>query len=95
MRRAARRLLGGTLPVTRQHGSQTRAAKKLWKGAIGETTIGDANPNGPANNIAGICSEHLNVPGVMSHPENLIDPVVGETDGRGLFPGLAGDAKVA
>lgn len=71
------------------------AAKKLWKGAIGETTIGDANPNGPANNIAGIYSKNLNLLGLMPHPENLIDPPAGGTDGRGLFPGLAGDAKVA
>lgn len=45
----------------------------------------DANRNGSLNAIAGIYSENLNVLGLMPHPENLIDPLVGGTDGRGLF----------
>jgi phosphoribosylformylglycinamidine synthase I len=51
---------------------------------------GDANPNGSVNDIAGIYSEGFNVLGLMPHPENLIDPLVGGTDGRGLFESLAG-----
>jgi hypothetical protein len=31
----------------------------------------------------------------MPHPENLIDPLVGGTDGRGLFESLAGFAEAA
>ncbi len=54
-------------------------------GAIG----GQANPNGSERNIAGIFSERLNVLGLMPHPENLIDPLVGGTDGLRLFEGLA------
>ncbi|HUZ91484.1 MAG TPA: phosphoribosylformylglycinamidine synthase subunit PurQ [Methylocella sp.] len=50
---------------------------------------GSANPNGAVNNIAGIYSENFNVLGLMPHPENLIDPLVGGTDGRGLFESLA------
>jgi phosphoribosylformylglycinamidine synthase I len=49
-----------------------------------------ANPNGSTNAIAGIYSERFNVLGLMPHPENLIDPLVGGTDGRGLFESLAG-----
>jgi len=49
---------------------------------------GDANPNGSTNDIAGIYSEKLNVLGMMPHPENLIDPLVGGIDGRGLFQSL-------
>jgi phosphoribosylformylglycinamidine synthase len=49
---------------------------------------GDANPNGSTNDIAGIYSEKLNVLGMMPHPENLIDPLVGGIDGRGLFASL-------
>ena len=45
----------------------------------------DANRNGSLNSIAGVYSEALNVLGLMPHPENLIDPLVGGTDGRGLF----------
>ena len=50
---------------------------------------GAANPNGSTNDRAGIYSEKLNVLGLMPHPENLIDPLVGGTDGRGLFESIA------
>ncbi len=50
---------------------------------------GVANPNGSTNDIAGIYSEKLNVLGMMPHPENLIDPLVGGIDGRGLFESMA------
>ena len=49
---------------------------------------GDADPNGSTNDIAGIYSERFNVLGMMPHPENLIDPLVGGVDGRGLFESL-------
>jgi len=55
--------------------------------ADGEVTT-DANRNGSLNAIAGVYSENLNVLGLMPHPENLIDPLVGGTDGRGLFQSL-------
>ena len=50
---------------------------------------GAANPNGSRNDIAGIYSDRLNVLGLMPHPENLIDPLVGGVDGRGMFESLA------
>ncbi len=53
---------------------------------------GVANPNGSRNEIAGIFSEKKNVLGLMPHPENLIDPLVGGIDGRGLFDSLASAA---
>ena len=56
---------------------------------------GAANPNGSAHDIAGIYSEKFNVLGLMPHPENLIDPLAGGTDGRGLFAGLAEFARAA
>jgi phosphoribosylformylglycinamidine synthase len=49
-----------------------------------------ANPNGSLNGIAGIYSDKLNVLGMMPHPENLIEALVGGTDGRGLFDSLMG-----
>ena len=54
-------------------------------GAVG----GAANPNGSVNAIAGVYNARFNVLGLMPHPENLIDPLVGGTDGRGMFEGLA------
>jgi phosphoribosylformylglycinamidine synthase len=50
---------------------------------------GVANPNGSTNDIAGVYSEKFNVLGLMPHPENLIDPLVGGVDGRGMFASLA------
>ena len=50
---------------------------------------GQSNPNGSEKNIAGIYSAKLNVLGLMPHPENLIDPLVGGTDGSRLFESLA------
>jgi phosphoribosylformylglycinamidine synthase len=51
--------------------------------------VGQASPNGSVNCIAGIYSERFNVLGLMPHPENFIDPLVGGTDGAGLFASLA------
>jgi phosphoribosylformylglycinamidine synthase I len=53
---------------------------------------GAANPNGSRNSIAGIYSDNLRCLGMMPHPENLIDPLVGGTDGRGLFESIASAA---
>lgn len=46
------------------------------------------NPNGSINDIAGIFNARGNVLGMMPHPENLIEPAHGGTDGRALFEGL-------
>jgi phosphoribosylformylglycinamidine synthase len=54
----------------------------------GELT-GAANPNGSARHIAGIFNDTKNVLGLMPHPENAIDPLLGSIDGRPLFQGLA------
>ena len=53
----------------------------------GETTA-VANRNGSARNIAGIYSENLRILGLMPHPEDLVDPLMGGTDGKPLFDGL-------
>jgi phosphoribosylformylglycinamidine synthase I len=49
----------------------------------------EANPNGSMNHIAGIYSANLRVLGLMPHPEDLVDPVIGGEDGLPLFTGLA------
>jgi len=49
----------------------------------------DWNINGAINAIAGIVNESGNVLGMMPHPENHIEAMLGPTDGRGLFAGLA------
>ena len=48
-----------------------------------------ANRNGSARNIAGIYSPNLRILGLMPHPEDLVDPLMGGIDGKPLFDGLA------
>lgn len=44
--------------------------------------------NGSARNIAGIINDKGNVLGMMPHPERVIEPAHGRTDGRRLFEGM-------
>ncbi|MCW8306750.1 phosphoribosylformylglycinamidine synthase subunit PurQ [Acidiphilium sp. PA] len=48
-----------------------------------------ANLNGSARHIAGVLSANLRVLGLMPHPENLVDPLMGGVDGKPLFDSLA------
>jgi phosphoribosylformylglycinamidine synthase len=48
----------------------------------------NCNHNGAMNAIAGIINERGNVLGLMPHPENHVEAIMGCTDGRGLFAGL-------
>ena len=50
----------------------------------GEATA-EANPNGSANNIAGICNEGRNVVGLMPHPERAVSELLSSVDGLGVF----------
>jgi len=59
-----------------------------------EGTVG-ANPNGSTNAIAGIYAANRRVLGLMPHPENLIEPLTGGTDGLGMFTSLVGAALAA
>jgi len=58
-------------------------------GHVGGDVGGSANPNGSQRAIAGVFNDRFNVLGMMPHPENLIDPLVGGVDGRPLFAALA------
>jgi phosphoribosylformylglycinamidine synthase len=44
--------------------------------------------NGSARDIAGIINHNGNVLGMMPHPERVVEPAHGGTDGRRLFEGL-------
>ena len=48
----------------------------------------ESNPNGSVNNIAGIFNNKKNILGMMPHPERMIDKVLSEEDGLGLFSSL-------
>jgi len=47
-----------------------------------------ANPNGSARNIAGICNENRNVFGMMPHPERACSLALNNTDGRSIIQTL-------
>lgn len=47
------------------------------------------NHNGSARDIAGILSPNLRVLGLMPHPENRVDTLMGGDDGKPLFDALA------
>ena len=55
----------------------------------GDRTNEAANPNGSARNIAGLFNETKTVLGLMPHPERFADPLLGGSDGRAFFDGLA------
>ena len=52
--------------------------------ADGSSSI-DSNPNGSANNIAGICNEAGNVIGMMPHPERASNQMLTNEDGKYLL----------
>lgn len=52
------------------------------------TITDEHNPNGSAENIAGICNEGRNVLGMMPHPERCSEAILGDTDGKLLFESL-------
>ncbi len=54
----------------------------------GEVTAA-ANPNGSANNIAGIINDRGNVLGMMPHPERACENLLGSIDGNVVFESMA------
>jgi phosphoribosylformylglycinamidine synthase len=94
----ARAALGQVLRIPIAHGEgnyyadpdvlrDLEAAKRVvfrYSDPQGQVTEA-ANPNGSANNIAGICNESRNVVGLMPHPERACEPVLGSADGLVLF----------
>ncbi|MRS11931.1 MAG: phosphoribosylformylglycinamidine synthase subunit PurQ [Actinobacteria bacterium] len=55
----------------------------------GSTAPGGSAPNGALDDIAGICNERGNVFGLMPHPERVVDPLSGGTDGAVFFTAIA------
>ncbi|MBT9244098.1 phosphoribosylformylglycinamidine synthase subunit PurQ [Gemmobacter fulvus] len=85
------------VPVAHHDGNYTADADTLARLA-GEDRIAfryAANPNGSMADIAGILSENRRVLGMMPHPERVVDPVQGGTDGATLFAGLIGKMALA
>jgi phosphoribosylformylglycinamidine synthase subunit PurQ / glutaminase len=87
------------MPVAHGEGRYTADAETLarlegeglvafrYVNRLGETDP-VANPNGSSNHIAGIVSAEGNVLGIMPHPERAVDPLLGSTDGLGIFQSM-------
>lgn len=78
------------IPIAHHDGNYTIDAEGLARLKGGDQiafTYGQ-NPNGAMADIAGVLSENRRVLGMMPHPERANDPVLGGTDGAGLFAGL-------
>ncbi len=81
-----------TVPIAHHDGNYTADAETLDR-LEGEGRVAfryARNPNGSARDIAGVLSANRRVLGMMPHPERVVDPVQGGTDGAALFAGLAG-----
>ncbi len=59
----------------------------------GSRAEGGSAPNGSLDDIAGICNERGNVFGLMPHPERVLEPIIGGTDGQPFFTSIV--AKLA
>lgn len=53
------------------------------------------NPNGSLRDIAGILNEGRNVMGLMPHPEDVTEPLLGSTDGLVIFESMVSSAVSA
>ncbi len=58
------------------------------EGRVAFRYVANDNPNGASRDIAGIFNAKRNVLGLMPHPENATDPLLGSTDGKPLFDSL-------
>ena len=79
-----------TIPVA-HHDGNYQADPETLERLEGEGRIAfryDDEVNGSARSIAGIVNEAGNVLGMMPHPERMVEPAHGGTDGRRLFEGL-------
>ena len=52
------------------------------------------NPNGSANDVAGICNEGRAVVGIMPHPERVSDGVLGSDEGLRILRSVLVEARV-
>ena len=86
-----------TVPIAHHDGNYTADAETLAR-LQGEDRIAfryAQNPNGSMADIAGILSENRRVLGMMPHPERVVDPAQGGTDGATLFAALVGRMALA
>jgi phosphoribosylformylglycinamidine synthase len=88
---------GITLPIAHHDGNYVADADTLQALDDGDRVAFRYahNPNGSAEDIAGILSANRRVLGLMPHPERMAEPAHGNTEGRILFDGLVGALESA
>ncbi len=79
-----------TVPIAHHDGNYF-ADDETLKRLQGEARIAFRycdNPNGSADDIAGVLSQNRRVLGMMPHPERMAEPLQGGTDGAAMFDSL-------
>jgi len=71
---------------------QNRQVIFRYTNAAGEVAD-NANPNGSAAAIAGLCNEGRNVVGLMPHPERACESILGSADGLLIFESVVQSIK--
>jgi phosphoribosylformylglycinamidine synthase len=71
-------------PVTLERLRKNRQILFRYVDSKGKTSSA-ANPNGSLNYIAGVCNEGRNVFGLMPHPEDAGEKILGSEDGLKIF----------
>ncbi|HEY7166604.1 MAG TPA: phosphoribosylformylglycinamidine synthase subunit PurQ [Candidatus Binatia bacterium] len=80
-------------PATFERIRKNRQILLRYVDSKGKTTPG-ANPNGSLENIAGVCNETRNVFGLMPHPEDATNKLLGSEDGLKIFSSIAAGCAV-
>ena len=81
-----------TIPVKHGEGCY-HAPPDLAEEQIALRYAAGENPNGSAQDVAGIVNAEGNVLGLMPHPEQAVDPLLGSGDGALLLASLVDSAR--
>jgi len=84
----------GGLPAGAALSIPVKNNEGAWYGDPGEARVvlryRAGNPLGSVDRVAGIANRAGNVMGLMPHPEEAADPLLGSTDGLRVLAGVAG-----
>jgi len=84
------------LPINHFEGNFTGDAETLARIRANDQVVLRyvQNPNGSADDIAGVCNEAGNVVGLMPHPERAAEPILGSADGAVLLRAMLAAARI-
>jgi phosphoribosylformylglycinamidine synthase subunit PurQ / glutaminase len=80
-----------TIPV--KHGEGCYVPPPDLDGHVVLRYASGENPNGSAEDVAGVVNERGNVMGLMPHPEHAVDPLLGSSDGALILRSLVSEAE--